>query len=88
MEEQGLKPRSIGLKLTALKSFYLYCMEENKIMKNPTHTVHTPKKDDSLPYYLSKRQLALLQEQTKGNLRARTMIETLYATGVRVSDLR
>jgi site-specific recombinase XerD len=87
MEEKGLKPRSIHLKLSALKSFYQYCMEENKIKKNPTLTVHTPKKDDSLPYYLSKRQLALLQEHTKGDLRDRAMIETLYATGVRVSEL-
>lgn len=87
MEEKGLKPRSIHLKLSPLKSFYQYCMEENLIKKNPTLTIHTPKKDDSLPYYLSKRQLALLQEHTKGNLRDRSMIETLYTTGVRVSEL-
>lgn len=87
MEEKGLKPRSIHLKLSALKTFYQYCMEENQIKKNPTLTVHTPKKGDSLPYYLSKRQLALLQEHTKGNLRDRAMVETLYSTGVRVSEL-
>jgi site-specific recombinase XerD len=51
MGEQGLKPRTIHLKLSAIKSFYQYCMEENKTKKNPTLTVHTPKKDDSLPYY-------------------------------------
>jgi site-specific recombinase XerD len=87
MEENGLKPRSIHLKLSAIKSFYQYCMEENKTRKNPTLTVHTPKKDDSLPYYLSKRQVALLQELTKGDLRDRAIVETLYATGVRVSEL-
>lgn len=87
MEEEGLKPRSIHLKLSALKSFYNYCLEENKIKINPTRTVHTPKKDDSLPYYLSKRQLALLQEHTKDNPRERAIVETLYATGVRISEL-
>ncbi|MFC2947524.1 site-specific tyrosine recombinase/integron integrase [Virgibacillus sediminis] len=87
MEEKGLKPRSIHLKLSAVKSFYQYCLEENKVKKNPTSTVHTPKKDDSLPYYLSKRQVALLQEHTKGNVRERAIIETLYATGVRISEL-
>ncbi|MBS4195773.1 site-specific tyrosine recombinase/integron integrase [Lederbergia citri] len=87
MEEKGLKPRSIHLKLSALKSFYQYCLEENYILKNPTLTVHTPKKDDSLPYYLSQRQLALLQEYTKGNVRDRAMVETLYSTGVRLSEL-
>lgn len=67
MEEQGLNPRSIHLKLSALKSFYQYCMEENKTTKNPTATVHTPQKDDSLPYYLTKRLVALLQELTRSD---------------------
>lgn len=87
MEEQGLKPRSIHLKLSALKSFYQYCMEEKKATKNPTLTVHTPQKDDSLPYYLTKRQVALLQELTRGDPRDRAIIEALYTTGVRVSEL-
>ncbi|WP_019243124.1 MULTISPECIES: site-specific tyrosine recombinase/integron integrase [Bacillus] len=87
MEEKGLKPRSIHLKLSALKSFYLYCMEEKKVKKNPTTTVYTPQKDDTLPYYLTKRQMALLQELTKSDPRDRAIIETLYATGVRVSEL-
>ncbi|QOK25894.1 tyrosine-type recombinase/integrase [Cytobacillus oceanisediminis] len=87
MEDQGLKPRTIHLKLSALKSFYQYCMEENKTNKNPTVTIQTPKKDDSLPYYLSKRQVVLLQEQTRNDPRDRAIVETLYATGVRVSEL-
>ncbi|MGX9133252.1 site-specific tyrosine recombinase/integron integrase [Rummeliibacillus sp. JY-2-4R] len=87
MEEQGLKPRTIHLRLSAIKSFYQYCMEENKIKKNPTLTIHTPKKDDSLPYYLSKRQVVLLQEQTKENPRDRAIVEALYTTGARVSEL-
>lgn len=87
MEEQGKKPNTIHLKLSALKSFYLYCMEENKIKKNPTLTVHTPKKDDSLPYYLSKRQMALLLELTKEDPRDRAIVEALYTTGLRVSEL-
>jgi site-specific recombinase XerD len=87
LEEKGLKPRSIHLKLSAIKSFYQYCMEENRVKKNPTLTVHTPKKDDSLPYYLSKRQIALLQEHTKNDPRDRAIVEALYATGVRVSEL-
>ncbi|MEK4023658.1 site-specific tyrosine recombinase/integron integrase [Sporosarcina sp. FSL W7-1283] len=87
MEEEGLKLNSIHLKLIAVKTFYRYCMEENKLKKDPTATVKTPKREDSLPYYLNKRQLILLQELTKENKRERAIIEVLYATGVRISEL-
>ncbi|MEC1525443.1 tyrosine-type recombinase/integrase [Neobacillus niacini] len=87
MEEKGLKKRSIHIKLSGLKSFYQYCMEENLLKKNPVLTVKTPKKDDILPYYLSKRQVALLQELTRNDDQFRPIVETLYSTGVRVSEL-
>jgi site-specific recombinase XerD len=87
MEEKGLKPRTIHQKLSAVKSFYRYCIEEGKMKKNPTDTVPTPKIDDSFPYYLDKRQVALLQELTKQDPRDRAIVETLYTTGVRVSEL-
>ena len=87
MEEKGLKPKSIHLKLSAVKSFYRYCMEENKLKKNPVLVVKTPKIDDSLPYYLSRRQVTLLQELTKSDSQARALVEALYTTGVRISEL-
>lgn len=87
MEEEGLKPKSVQSKLTAVKSFYCYCMEENKINKNPVDTVKTPKKEDSLPYYLERKHLTLLQELTRGDLRDRAIVEALYATGLRISEL-
>jgi integrase/recombinase XerC len=87
MTENSLKPRSIQVKLTALKSFYQYLLEENVLKKNPTIKVRPPQKEDSLPYYLSRRQLVLLQELTKESLRERAIVETLYATGVRISEL-
>ena len=86
-KEEGLKPNSIHMKLAAVKSFYRYCMEENRLIKNPTLTIHTPQKDDSLPSYLSKREIALLQELTRHYLRGRAIVDTLYATGVRISEL-
>lgn len=87
MDERGLKPSSIQLKLSVVKSFYRYCMKENKLKSNPTLNVRTPQKVDSLPYYVEKRQLALLQELTKDHLRDRAIVEILYSTGVRISEL-
>lgn len=87
MGESGVKKRTIHIKLSGLKSFYQYCMEENLLKKNPTLTVKTPKKDDVLPYYLNRRQVAQLQELTRDDYQFRPIIETLYSTGVRVSEL-
>lgn len=87
MEESGLKPTSRHAKLSGLKSFYQYCIEENKLERDPTKVIRTPQKDDRLPYYLSNKQLILLQELTKTSLRERAIIEALYATGVRISEL-
>ena len=87
MEEAGLKTNSINLKLIAVKTFYRYCLEENRLKKDPSATVKTPKREESLPYYLNKRQLIQLQELTRRNRRERAIVEALYATGVRISEL-
>ncbi|MFE1242964.1 site-specific tyrosine recombinase/integron integrase [Fictibacillus sp. NPDC058756] len=87
LNQIGLKPRTVHLKISAVKSFYRYAMEEHLVKKNPTLKVKTPKKEDSLPYYLTQLQVALLQELTRNNVRDRAIVEALYATGVRVSEL-
>lgn len=87
MEEKNLKKTTLHIKLSGLKSFYQYCMEENLLKKNPAATIKTPQKDDVLPYYLSKRQVAQLQELTRNDYQFRPIVETLYSTGVRISEL-
>lgn len=87
LEDSGLKRKSVNLKLTAVKSFYRYCIEENLLKKDPTAIIKSPKPDDSLPYYLTKMQVTLLQELTRSNVAERAIIETLYTTGLRISEL-
>lgn len=87
LDEKGLMVRSIRLKLAALGSFYKYLMEENLIKKNPTVNLDLPRLDDSLPKYLTKIQLAQLFELANGDLMGRVIVEMLYSTGVRISEL-
>lgn len=81
------KPKTIALKLTALNSFYRYCIDEGLVVKNPVRKDMFPKVPDRLPDYLEKDQLLKLIEVTKGNLLDRAIVLTLYSTGVRASEL-
>lgn len=87
LDEKGLMVRSIRLKLAALGSFYKYLMEENLIKKNPTVNMDLPRLDDSLPKYLDKIQLSQLFELANGDFQGRVIVEMLYSTGARISEL-
>lgn len=87
LETKGLQRRSVCLKLAAVRSFYRYAQEEDYILKNPVVKSLTPKIEESIPFYLKRADLAKLRELTKGNLRERAFVETLYTTGLRISEL-
>ncbi|MDH5288006.1 MAG: site-specific tyrosine recombinase XerD [Betaproteobacteria bacterium] len=82
---------SVGRRLSALRRFYRLALERNEIAEDPTLRVRTPRRPRRLPKSLSEAQVeALLAApdvaQALG-LRDRAMLETLYATGLRVSEL-
>lgn len=83
----GQKPGTIRTRLVSLRSFYRYCFEESFVHKNPTINIDLPKREESVPIYLGKNKMAQLMEVTKDHPRDRTVIETLYATGVRAKEL-
>ena len=87
LDKRGYKPKTINIRLTAIQSFYKYCVEESLVSKNPALNIEMPKLPDSIPYYLEKPQLAILMEASKEDTRNRTIVATLYATGVRISEL-
>jgi len=84
------KSSSIARKASALRSFYKFLMLEKIITKNPTANLELPKLGRALPKYLSPEEIELLissSEDTKNAIRLRCMIELLYASGLRVSEL-
>lgn len=86
-----VKVRSISRLLATLRRFYRYALTTQRIAQDPTLQIQAPKLPKSLPKTLSEAQVeALLQSpdiQTALGLRDRAMLELLYASGLRVSEL-
>lgn len=88
---QGIKPRSAARVLSCLRQFYGHLLRQGLIEKDPSLRIDAPKLGRPLPRSLSETDVeALLQapdtEQARGH-RDRTMLEVLYATGLRVTEL-
>jgi integrase/recombinase XerC len=85
------KPASMARKLASLRSFYRYLQREGKVGHNPAEVIKTPKQPKHLPRVLTKDDAAALMEfpadQAEGSHRDRALLETLYSTGARVSEL-
>jgi integrase/recombinase XerD len=85
------KPRSIGRLIASLRRFYRYLLRENLVSEDPTLQLDSPKLPRSLPKSLTEEEVESLLNQPDHNemlgLRDRAMLEMLYATGLRVSEL-
>ena len=89
---QGLEKSTISRKMSALSHFFIFLLEENIIKSNPIHELDLPKQIKKLPKILSVDQVEKLikssrEDQSVNGIRLNTMIEILYATGIRVSEL-
>jgi integrase/recombinase XerC len=89
--EQGKAKSSIARKLSAIRSFYRYLMREEVISASPVATTVSPKLDKRLPSFLTVDEAKRLVEspdisQPQGQ-RDRALLELLYASGLRVSEL-
>ena len=85
------KATSVSRRLSALRRFYRLQLERAAVREDPTARVRSPKQPRRLPKLLSEAQvealLAAPATETTLGLRDRAMLETLYATGLRVSEL-
>lgn len=76
--------------LTSIKNFYNYLIEESRIKTNPCDSIKMPKLEKKLPVFLTVEEvdnLLNIGTSTSYDLRNKAMLETLYATGVRISEL-
>ena len=85
------KKTTVARKLSAIRSFFKYLQKNGIISENPAELVLTPKQDKTIPVYLSVdemfRLLDSIQTDTLLGLRNRAIFETLYSSGIRVSEL-
>lgn len=92
LSQSGLSPRTASRRLSALRQFFSFLFSEGLRADDPTAAIDAPRQPRSLPKYLSEGDVGLLMDaaaQLEGpeGLRTRALIEVLYATGMRVSEL-
>jgi integrase/recombinase XerD len=83
--------RSVARKIAALRSFYKFLVQEGIVGNFPLEEVKSPKRSLKLPHVLSTQEVEVLLEQPKGSrplvIRDKAILEVLYASGLRVSEL-
>jgi integrase/recombinase XerD len=88
---RGLSPRSAARHLVSLRNFFRFLAQEGSVANDPTQDLEAPQIGQSLPKYLAANEVESLLRQpdpsTPAGLRDRAMLELLYATGMRVSEL-
>ena len=89
--QKGLGSKTVARKLSSLKSFFRYLVFKSIIPNDPSSEIETPKLLKSIPKSISEKEvealLAAPDEKTDIGLRDKTMIETLYSCGLRISEL-
>ncbi len=95
LTEEGLSGRSQARALVSIRGFFKFLVKEDLLMKNPSATIEMPRQGRRLPDYLSLEEVEALLDaplsqpppHTPKDIRDSAMLETLYATGVRVTEL-
>lgn len=89
--EQNLSRRSISRKLSAVRSLYRYLLREGYIEENPIKLTTSPRLEKRLPECLSEEELNRLlsapSEDTAQGVRDRAILEIVYASGMRISEI-
>lgn len=91
LHRQNLSARAVARHLASLRGFYRFLLREGRIDHDPTAEIDAPRLGQALPKYLASSEVERLLNQpdvsNPAGLRDKAMLEVLYATGVRVSEL-
>lgn len=89
--EEGVRPRTSARRLSTLRQFFQWALREQLLQRDPTAQIEAPRLGRPLPRSLSEHEVESLLEapdtQIAEGMRDRAMLEVLYATGLRVSEL-
>jgi integrase/recombinase XerD len=91
LKKKNLAPKSIARNLVAIRTFFRFLVQEGILEANPAEELESPKVAKTLPEILTLKEIEQILEQpnlqTPLGMRDRAMLEMLYATGMRVSEL-
>lgn len=92
LSREGREATTLSRRLSALRQFYQFLLSEGRVASNPTTTIDTPRHKRALPKILSEEHIVRLLEAASTQTdpegcRLYAMLETLYASGLRVSEL-
>ena len=91
LEKEGRKPATISRSIASMKAFYHYMEKERRLAVDPSERLKAPRIEKKMPTVLTTEEVTRLLEQPGGTspkeLRDKAMLEVLYATGIRVSEL-
>lgn len=91
LKDKSYSKSSISRKLACIRSFFKFLTREDVVKANPSAGIATPKREKKLPDFLEPQEVVrLIEAPAAGNwegLRDRAMLETLYSSGLRVSEL-
>ena len=91
MRENNYSKATMARKLATLRSFFKFCNRRSLTVNNPMITIRTPKQDKRLPKFMTEDQITKLLQTPKDSdvlgARDKSMLECMYSTGIRVSEL-
>lgn len=91
LEKNNFTPATVSRNIASIKAFYHFLFKERMVKEDVAEGLHAPKIEKKMPEVMTMDQVARLLEQPSGDspkeLRDKAMLELLYATGIRVSEL-